>query len=105
VPEEHHDDPSAQADLALDAIQDLKNRLAVAEAKFKEVDEWRNALLDCSEPSLVKVYMEGGVIQDMEVPAGVKVDVYDFDVEGADEERITKTPLGEECVLSEWYPN
>lgn len=35
VPEHDYDNPSAQADLALDAIQNLKNRLAVAGRTYR----------------------------------------------------------------------
>jgi hypothetical protein len=49
---------------------------------------------------IVHIYVEGGVIQDIDVPMGVKVEVYDFDIDGA--EHISKSPLGEDCVHSTW---
>ena len=48
----------------------------------------------------VKIYVEGGVIQDVNVPKGVRVIVYDFDTEGTPEEDLREAPSGEQCVRS-----
>ena len=53
----------------------------------------------------VRIYMEGGVIQDMIVPMGVKVEVFDYDVEGVEEDRVLQDANGDEYVLSEWFEN
>lgn len=46
------------------------------------------------------VVMEGGIIQDIQhIPAGIAIEVRDFDVEGSDEE-LSKTDEGEEYVES-----
>jgi len=38
--------------------------------------------MDKDEVKVVKIVMEGGIIQDIELPPGVKVIVRDYDVEG-----------------------
>jgi hypothetical protein len=35
---------------------------------------------------MVQVYVRGGLVQDLLVPAGVEVEVFDYDVEGLPEE-------------------
>lgn len=45
---------------------------------------------------------EGGIIQDMIVPAGVKVLVRDYDIEGIEQERLVKGPDGNECTEETW---
>jgi hypothetical protein len=52
----------------------------------------------------VNVFMEGGIIQNIELPAGVRVTVYDYDVEGVDADRIEKDGKGDECTIATWEP-
>lgn len=54
------------------------------------------------EPKQVHIYMEGGIIQDIEYPAGVKILVYDYDVEGADADRIEKDGRGDDCIITRY---
>jgi hypothetical protein len=51
----------------------------------------------------VKITLEGGVIQDIDVPSGVKVVVYDFDTDGVPEEDLRRAPSGEMCVQTTWW--
>ena len=49
----------------------------------------------------VMIWIEGGVIQNMDVPAGVTVVTYDFDTEGAPEEELSYYN-GEPCFMGIW---
>lgn len=50
----------------------------------------------------ITIYMEGGVIHDiMDIPEGIKVKVVDWDVDGVEEERLTKLEGGM-ALVSEW---
>lgn len=53
-------------------------------------------LLDTSEEKLVTVHVSGGVVQDCECPAGVRVRVLDYDTEGTTD-GTTETPDGPAC--------
>lgn len=53
---------------------------------------------------LVRIYLEGGVIQGVECPKGVRVEVFDLDIEGIEPENIVKSPQGEDCAYQEWLP-
>lgn len=55
-----------------------------------------------TKPALVHVFMEGGLIQNIETPSGVRVMVYDYDVEGVDAERITQDGKDDDCTITEW---
>ena len=52
------------------------------------------------------ITVEGGVIQDITFPPGCKtrIIVQDFDIEGTDEDQLTITESGDECVESEYDP-
>jgi len=52
----------------------------------------------------VKVYIVGGTVQDVDVPPGVAVEIYDYDVEGCDEDRLGKDKDGNECMIAVWEP-
>jgi len=62
-------------------------------------------VIQVNKPIVIQV--EGGVVQAvMNVPEGVVVQIVDFDVEGADENRLSKW-VGDEgnevdCILSEY---
>lgn len=54
---------------------------------------------------IVVVTLEGGVIQDIDVPEGIVVQVMDFDVEDASPEELAQLPKnneGEEYHLTTW---
>lgn len=51
---------------------------------------------------LVVVTVEGGVVQHVEAPAGVKVVVRDYDCEGADADLVAEDEDGSEFVESVW---
>jgi hypothetical protein len=60
---------------------------------------------DQPKPSPVRIviYMEGGVIQNMDIPAGCVVEVHDYDSEGAEEFHDVRTEeSGDEYIFSEW---
>ena len=50
----------------------------------------------------VVITMDGGLIQDVELPPGVMVTVMDFDIEGSTEEKLEKAADGHEFIRSEW---
>lgn len=53
-------------------------------------------------PVRVNVFMEGGVIHNIEVPEGVEVQVYNYDIEGLDKEIISQDVLGDPCTITTW---
>lgn len=53
----------------------------------------------------VKVFMEGGVIQGMEVPEGVRVVVYDYDTDCAKPEELSRDKNGDPCIVCVWESN
>jgi len=52
--------------------------------------------------SEVNVFMEGGVIHNIQFPADVRVTVYDYDTEGVEAERLSKDRKGDACLITEW---
>jgi hypothetical protein len=50
----------------------------------------------------VLVFLEGGVVHDIQAPKGVTVIVRDYDVEGVEPERIQQDSSGQEFVGSVW---
>lgn len=53
----------------------------------------------------VNVFLDGGLVTNIEVPEGVNVIVYDYDVDGVDEDRIITDDLGNKCTRTSWYSN
>lgn len=53
---------------------------------------------------VVQVTLEGGVIQGMKVPRGVRVVVHDYDVEGV-ENHANRDANGDPYLESEWLPD
>ncbi len=49
----------------------------------------------------VTIWIEGGVIQNMNVPEGVTVVTYDFDTDGAPKEELSYYD-GDPCFMSVW---
>ena len=50
----------------------------------------------------VTIYLEGGVIQDIEKDDEDTVLVYDYDVEGEPEENLDTDKYGRRCCISKW---
>jgi hypothetical protein len=51
----------------------------------------------------IHVYVRGGVIQDIDnIPEGVTVKVFDYDIDGADDDRLSKDENGKDCHLGIW---
>jgi len=51
---------------------------------------------------IVRVTVEGGVVQHVEVPQGVKVVVKDYDVEGSDSDQLEQDENGDNYNESTW---
>ena len=51
---------------------------------------------------VVIVTVEGGVVQHVEVPEGVRVVVRDYDAEGCDADVLSADEDGDECVEAIW---
>ena len=49
---------------------------------------------------IVRITVQGGVVQHVECPHGVEVVVMDFDVEGCDHEQIKRNEFREEYIES-----
>lgn len=73
-----------------------------------EICRWRRELARKAEKSMVKtrveITVEGGVIQEVEKPDSVEVEVLDFDIEGASEEdpQLRENEKGEKYLFSVW---
>lgn len=67
----------------------------------EEVQGIRNDLIKAEKAELT-IYMEGGVIQDITgIPEDINLKVVDWDVDGIEENRLTK--IGDEMALvTEW---
>lgn len=52
----------------------------------------------------VRVTVEGGVIQHVEVPEDVTVVVRDYDVDGSDDEQFQQDENGDKFIESVWGP-
>ena len=52
----------------------------------------------------IVITVEGGLIQDVNIPKGchISVKVKDFDVEGCESDRVTTNNAGEEYIESIW---
>ena len=51
---------------------------------------------------VVRITVQGGVIQDVQVPEGVQVVVHDFDTDGTEPDRLSRDENGDECVVNIW---
>jgi hypothetical protein len=52
--------------------------------------------------TIVHITVEGGVIQDVQVPAGMKVVVWDYDIDGIEPERLQRNGRGDKYVETIW---
>ena len=57
---------------------------------------------DTRMTKIVRITMEGGVIQDIEVPKGMRVVVRDYDTEGVETERLQRDEDGNEFIEAIW---
>ena len=49
------------------------------------------------------IFVQGGLIQDIQgVPKGLKIMIYDYDIDGLDEKELTKDGKGKDCYIKEW---
>lgn len=51
---------------------------------------------------VVRITVEGGVVQHVEVPEGVQVIVRDYDVEGTDADELEQDENGDQFIESFW---
>lgn len=51
---------------------------------------------------IVRVTVEGGVVQHVEVPEGVQVIVRDYDVDGTDADELEQDENGDHFIESIW---
>lgn len=56
------------------------------------------------EPLAVRITMEGGVIEHVKVPPGVRVEIWDFDIEGIDPKDLDTSDRGEKYYKSVYEP-
>lgn len=49
---------------------------------------------------IVRITMEGGVIQHIDIPKGVQVIVTDYDCDGCED--VVQDANGDDCVLHTW---
>lgn len=56
------------------------------------------------EAKLVEISVNGGVVDVTCLPPGVVVKVYDYDIEGVDED-LEKDGQGNECIVSTYGPH
>jgi hypothetical protein len=67
---------------------------------FTKRDE--NTVNAVDVPKQVNVFLEGGIIHNIELPEGVRVTIYDYDTEGSEPERIRKDGKGDACIITTW---
>lgn len=81
-----------------DFIGDAKGFL---EELCNEIKEVNQSLTEAPYKEII-IYLEGGVIQDITgITKGIKVKVVDWDVDGVEEECLTKLK-GEMALVTEW---
>jgi hypothetical protein len=50
----------------------------------------------------VKFVVEGGVVQDVVCPKGVRVVIHDYDIDGIPEDELTTDKSGDDCIETIW---
>jgi hypothetical protein len=50
----------------------------------------------------VRIVVEGGVVQEVDCPKGVRVVVRDYDTDDIDEKDLTKDSEGNHCIETVW---
>jgi hypothetical protein len=61
-----------------------------------------HAVCEGVEASVVHVIIEGGVIQDIQVPPGVRVIVRDYDTNSEASERLKRDDEGDDYIETIW---
>jgi hypothetical protein len=51
---------------------------------------------------IVQVTVEGGVVQEVDCPFGVRVIVHDYDTEGIPEDELIQDECGDDCIETIW---
>lgn len=55
------------------------------------------------EKNTIYIKVIGGLISDIDnIPEGITIKILDYDIQGAEEDRLTKDEEGEDCVESIW---
>lgn len=54
------------------------------------------------DPLTVTITVEGGVVQHIDLPPGVRAVVKDYDIDGCDESDLTEDENGDEYVEGVW---
>jgi hypothetical protein len=57
-----------------------------------------------TEQKLVRVFVRGGVVQEVETPAGVTVQIVDYDVGDHEVKQLDRDDAGDPCVIATWPP-
>lgn len=90
----------AETEYEKDFIGDAKGFL---DELCNEIKELKQALTEADNE--ITIYMEGGVMQDITgIPEGTTVKVVDWDIDGIEENRLTKLEAGM-ALVSEWKPD
>jgi hypothetical protein len=50
----------------------------------------------------VKIVVEGGVVQEVDCPKGVRVVIHDYDTDSIPEDELTKDDEGDDCIETIW---
>ena len=58
--------------------------------------------IDRLDKQTVAVRLQGGMVSDVETPSRVEVIVYDYDIDGADQSRLSRDAEGRQCLTSVW---
>ena len=81
---------------AADETDDASGAIAFAE----------NIRAALAESNRIRIIVSGGLIQEVQnIPAGVVVEVWDYDVERDDSDGVEFDSIGDPVVKSEWFPD
>ena len=58
--------------------------------------------MQVTRPKVVRVTVEGGVVQHIDCPKGVRGIVRDYDCEGVEAESLKQDDNGDDCIESIW---
>lgn len=86
--------PSEAATTAALEIAELTGRKGLAATIARIID--RHADLN---PKQATIYVEGGIVQWADMPAGIVVEVKDYDTDGASLDELTTDDAGRSCVV------
>ncbi len=58
------------------------------------------------KPHTIEIHIEGGVVHDVrKLPPNTVVRIIDYDIDGVEENRLSKLENGEEVLISEHWSN